>query len=47
MQRRAIREVLRGAAVVLCTNTVAGDDVLDPLPPFDLCIVDEAAQVRC
>ena len=47
-QTRAVREVLSGAHVVLCTNTGAADRAfgsLDREHAFDLVVIDEAAQV--
>jgi hypothetical protein len=43
-EKEAILEALSSAQVVLCTNTGAGDPLVRNLDPFDLVVVDEAAQ---
>ena len=43
-KKLATSSILRGANVVLATNAGAGADAIQTLPPFDLVVVDEAAQ---
>ena len=43
-RKAATTSILRDANVVLATNAGAGVDTIQTLPPFDLVIVDEAAQ---
>ena len=43
-RKAATTSILRDANVVLATNAGAGVDMIQTLPPFDLVIVDEAAQ---
>lgn len=43
-RKLATSSILRGANVVLATNAGAGADAIQMLPPFDLVVVDEAAQ---
>jgi len=43
-RKAATTSILRDANVVLATNAGAGVDTIQTLPPFDLVIIDEAAQ---
>eukprot|EP00850_Spirogloea_muscicola_P021566 SM000254S08792 [mRNA] locus=s254:115750:121317:+ [translate_table: standard] len=43
-EKETILDILSSAQVILCTNTGAGDPLVQKLPAFDLVIIDEAGQ---
>eukprot|EP00850_Spirogloea_muscicola_P013643 SM000093S24454 [mRNA] locus=s93:511904:517186:- [translate_table: standard] len=43
-EKETILDIVSSAQVILCTNTGAGDPLVQKLPAFDLVIIDEAGQ---